>query len=214
MASDERLIVFSRYPQPGKVKTRLIPALGPAGAAELHRRLVEHTVAVVRNFVDRRPVELEFQHAGGSKDLMAAWLGAAFNYRPQPPGDLGARMAAAFAGAFMAGAARVVLVGTDCPDLEVEILARAFAELRRAEVVLGPAEDGGYYLLGLTGVLPTLFSAVNWGTAQVFDQTVTRVRQAGRSLALLPRLADLDRPPDLANWPELHAAVIGLGGRG
>jgi rSAM/selenodomain-associated transferase 2/rSAM/selenodomain-associated transferase 1 len=194
----EQIIVFTRPPVPGRVKTRLIPALGAEGAAALHRRLAEGVLAWAGRLCLSRPVRLEVRHDGGTPDDMRAWLGLAPLYRPQGPGDLGQRMARALNQALAEGARRAVLVGTDLPQLTDEHLAQALEALKRHELVLGPAADGGYYLVGLTRPAPDLFQGVAWGGPEVLAQTLAAARAAGLQTALLPELGDLDRPEDLA----------------
>ena len=208
----QRLIVFTRYPEPGRVKTRLIPALGPRGAAELAHRLGRDTLAWGLTLARREPLRLEVRHDGGGAAAMAAWLGQAPLYRPQGPGDLGARMARALHQALQEGEERVVLVGTDCPGRDDRLLSRAFKALADHDLVLGPAQDGGYYLVGLSKPAPAVFQGINWGTAEVLAQTLAAARQAGLSPHLLDTLPDIDRPGDLpllkqAPRPALPAPV-------
>jgi len=196
----ERLIVFTRYPEPGRTKTRLIPTLGPEGASELHRRMVERTVACAKELSRRRPVSLEVRYDGGGKRVMSAWLGGALAYRRQSPGDLGLRMHEAFVKAFERGAERVVLVGTDCPAISADIFADAFDALGESDVVLGPATDGGYYLIGLKKPAPRLFAGMRWGTENVFRQTMQAADEIGLSAATVAELDDVDLPEDLHAW--------------
>lgn len=197
----ERLLVLTRLPVAGQVKTRLIPALGAMGAAALHRRLAERTLAMARSFVRGRQTGLEVWYTGGNARAARDWLGDGVGYHRQPDGDLGRRMDLAFAKSFATKARCVVLVGTDCPDLSEEILAQAFADLAQVDVVLGPAEDGGYYLIGLAREQPRLFADISWGTGLVLEQTRTVIARHGLSYKLLPCLADVDRPVDLVAWP-------------
>ncbi len=201
-ASREKLIVFSRYPEPGKTKTRLIPSLGSEGAAELQRQMTEHTLAKVRQLGHSRPVAIEVRHEGGNGNLMREWLGPDLSYMPQGSGDFGERMANAFHEAFQAGSDRVVLVGTDCPGITVGLLCEAFESLIHTDVVLGPANDGGYYLIGLRQSIPQLFVEIPWGTEEVLERTREAVERLGLSLRLLRALDDVDRPEDLPAWRE------------
>jgi uncharacterized protein len=198
----ERLLIFTRYPEAGRTKTRLIPALGAEGAAQLQRQMTEHTIAQVQAEFDR---SIQIWFTGGSSltetlQQMQSWLGATFDYQPQGAGDLGARLAAAFQTAFGAGMQRVVAIGTDCPQLSGEILEQAFQALHQHELVLGAATDGGYYLIGLSRFVPKLFVEIAWGTETVYRQTVAIARQFDLSIADLPPLTDVDRPEDLWVW--------------
>ncbi|NJK28122.1 MAG: glycosyltransferase, partial [Coleofasciculaceae cyanobacterium SM2_3_26] len=138
-----RLILFTRYPEPGKTKTRLIPALGAQGAADLQRQMTEHMLAQALPLKDIMPVDLEIRFTGGDRLHMQRWLGKGLTYTPQGSGDLGDRLERAFQAAFVAGAQRVVVTGIDCPDIDAALLAEAFQQLGDRDVVLGPATDGG-----------------------------------------------------------------------
>lgn len=195
---NETLIIFTRYPEPGKTKTRMIPALGEEGAAKLQRQMTENTLAKVKKLQAFYPVSVEIHFAGGNQQLMQAWLGADVIYHQQGEGDLGKRMASAFERSFTAGMKGVVIIGTDCPDLDTQIMAEAFKFLETQDVVLGPAQDGGYYLIGLRRLIPELFVGINWGTSQVRQQTVEIADRLGLAIAFEPMLNDIDRPEDLS----------------
>ncbi|HLO49730.1 MAG TPA: TIGR04282 family arsenosugar biosynthesis glycosyltransferase [Kamptonema sp.] len=194
----EYLIIFTRYPEPGITKTRLIPVLGIEGAAKLHRELALCTIAQAKQIQNSRQLLVEVYFTGGSQQLMQAWLGSDIFYQNQVTGDLGTKMAAAFQISFNSGVEKVVIVGTDCPDLNSQIMALAFDELAVYDLVLGPALDGGYYLIGLRQFVPELFKSINWGTAEVLQQTVAIARNLNLAVAYLPPLADIDRPEDLS----------------
>lgn len=198
------VIVFTRYPEPGKTKTRMIPALGDEGAAALQRAMTEHTAASVARVPGR--VDRVVRFAGGDENAMREWLGDAFAYLPQGEGDLGARMGRAFREAFAGDTVdRAVIVGSDCPDVTADILRAALDALTQYDVVLGPATDGGYYLIGLRKqacdrAVPAIFEGVEWGTSSVYAATLERVRANALSLYTLAPLEDVDRPEDLPIW--------------
>ncbi|NEP63888.1 MAG: glycosyltransferase [Symploca sp. SIO2G7] len=194
----ERLIVFTRYPEPGKTKTRMMPILGAEGAAMLQRKLTENTLLRVKELAAYRPLSIEVHFTGGTEQQMQAWLGSDWSYQPQVEGDLGERMASAFATSFAAGITRVVTIGIDCPDLKASLLEQAFETLKIYDLVLGPAEDGGYYLIGLKRMIGELFVGISWGTSQVRQQTVEIANQLNLKTAFLPLLKDIDRPEDLS----------------
>jgi rSAM/selenodomain-associated transferase 2/rSAM/selenodomain-associated transferase 1 len=196
----ESLAVFVRHPEPGRTKTRLIPTLGPEGAANLQRQMTRQTLATSDALAARRNVAVEVCYSGGDATLLGGQFGMRRTYRPQCDGDLGRRMDDSFGRAFSAGAGRVVLIGSDCPELTVEILAGAFEALRDHELVLGPAADGGYYLIGLRRCVPELFQGIDWSTPQVLAQTLRAARTAGLAPYLLPQLHDVDVPEDLPVW--------------
>ena len=194
----ENLIIFTRYPEAGKTKTRMIPALGATGAADLQRQLSEHTIQTAQILQKSRPIDIEIQFAGGDRSLMLSWLGDNHSYYPQVAGDLGAKMKSAFAQAFARGKSRIVTIGIDCPDIDSVILNQAFDSLKNHELVLGGAEDGGYYLIGLSKLVPELFTKIDWGTDSVFATTQKIAEQLALSIDYLPILRDVDRPEDLA----------------
>lgn len=188
------LIIFTRYPEPGKAKTRLIPALGAAGAAELHRQMTESTIAKARSLPN---IEIAVYFTGGSLAQMQHWLGHDLAYRLQHSGDLGDRLIAAFQTEFDRGAQFVVAIGTDCPDLTSEILASAFEQLTTHPVAIGAATDGGYYLIGLNQPISDIFCNITWSTSVVFEQTLKIAERLNLTIAYLPTLMDIDRPEDL-----------------
>ncbi len=190
-----RLIIFTRYPEPGKAKTRLIPALGATGAAALHRQMAERTVSQARLITEH--IDLDVWFADGDRDQMQAWLGADLHYHPQRDGDLGDRITQAFESAFDDGAKFVVTIGTDCPDLDASLLTSAFQKLADHDLVIGSASDGGYYLIGLRSMIPDLFREINWSTSVVYQQTMTIAETLQLSIVTLPVLSDVDRPEDL-----------------
>jgi rSAM/selenodomain-associated transferase 2/rSAM/selenodomain-associated transferase 1 len=199
--SGERIIVFTRYPEPGETKTRLIPLLGPDGAARLHRRLAERVLDSARFIAKHREVSVEVRYEGGSREAMEQWLNGDCFLREQPGGDLGYRMWQTFQEAFESGHGRVVMVGTDIPGLSSAILENALDRLHDADVVLGPARDGGYYLMGLRKPSRELFTEMPWGTETVLETTVRAASRLGLSVAFVQPLQDIDRPEDLGHCP-------------
>lgn len=189
-----RVVLFTRYPEPGKAKTRLIPALGKEGAARLHRTLTERTIAAVR----AAGLALEVRTTGAPVAGFTDWLGPLVIV-DQGDGDLGQRL-------MRAGPPYpTIFIGADAPDLTPVLLRDAADALTQARAAIGPAEDGGYWLLGLREAVTGVFEDVDWGTDRVFAQTMTRLGDAGIAPVLLPELADCDRPEDLARWPGLVA---------
>lgn len=170
-------------------KTRLIPALGAQGAADLHKRLTERTVATVR----ASGLALEIRSTGAPAAAFRDWLGDVAVV-DQGAGDLGARLARA------ATSLPVLLLGADIPGLTPHHLVGAADALCHQPAVIGPALDGGYWLLGLAVPFPAVFEGIEWGTASVFAATIARL-PAGTPV--LDTLADLDTPNDLAHWPDL-----------
>jgi rSAM/selenodomain-associated transferase 2 len=143
---------------------------------------------------------------------MRRWLGPGLHYRPQGDGDLGRRIERAFEDAFASGSDRVVIIGCDSPELDWPLLARAFAALEQSDLVVGPARDGGYYLIGLKRPTPGLCQDIQWGTEQVLAQTLRIAAQLRLRRRLLPELDDVDRPADLPVWERArrHAATLAV----
>ncbi|MDH5297619.1 MAG: TIGR04282 family arsenosugar biosynthesis glycosyltransferase [Desulfobulbaceae bacterium] len=195
--SREWLLLFTRYPEPGQAKTRLIPALGAEGAAVLQRRMAETVIGRIAELCRERPVRFEIRYTGGDEQRVRNWLGSAGPGRLQGDGDLGARLERGFAAAFARGGERVVTVGSDCPDLSPAIIGQGFDALMDHDLVLGPSPDGGYYLIGLRSPQPALFADMEWGTDSVLPRTLSRARALGLSVARLETLVDVDRPEDL-----------------
>ncbi len=195
------LIVFTRYPVPGKTKTRLIPALGEKGSAELQREMTEKTLCYAR----QTGAPIEVWYTGGTEKQMSDWLGDDLRYVDQGESEPGERMEKAFQSAFGRGNRRVVLIASDCPSNRTENIQSAFKSLRKSDVVLGPSSDGGYYLLGLRSYVLKLimFEDIDWGSAQVLKQTLSSA--AGVRLAHLPRLRNIDTPEDI---PPVISVVI------
>lgn len=208
-----RLLLFAKAAVPGQVKTRLVPALGEQGACELHDKLVRHTIASL-NETDAGSLRLYVDHP-----LHAAvvnWCGGAagISVHEQCSGNLGARMRRAVEQtAREKDVENLLLLGSDCPFIDVAFLDEALQEIAAgASVVFGPAEDGGYVLLGLSRaaaedatVLEALFSGIEWGSDKVLEQSLQALARCKVSVAMLPALADIDRPADLAlldsvNW--------------
>jgi rSAM/selenodomain-associated transferase 2/rSAM/selenodomain-associated transferase 1 len=213
LARPECLIVFTRFPEPGKTKTRLIPALGTKGAARLQRHMTEHIIATAAKLSNRPGLTIEVYHEGGNTDLMQAWLGSQFTYRPQGTGNIGRRMLRAFENAFQDEMATAVIIGSDIPQISANVIRQAFEGLQKNDLVLGPARDGGYYLIGLKNTIPAetynrLFDDINWGTSKVLSQTLQTARASGLDFTLLKPLSDVDRPADLNIWQEVKKTAV------
>jgi hypothetical protein len=205
MTPRERLILFTRYPEPGTTKTRMIPCLGPQGAAELQRQMTVHVLSQATPLARLRKMELEVRYEGGSSQLMRTWLGDQTTFVHQGTGNIGERMARALLDAVTQGIDTAVLIGSDIPGISTTLLEDAFEKVNDRTVVLGPAKDGGYYLIGLSAqghlkAVPGIFEGMPWGTSDVLQETCGRLRRKGLTYCLLDFLDDIDRPEDLAIW--------------
>jgi rSAM/selenodomain-associated transferase 1 len=196
--------LFAKRPDPGRVKTRLAARASPEWAARVADAFLRDTVARLGGIGDRRVLAFAPDDA---HPFFAGLVGDRFALRPQAEGDLGRRLSTFIAGELEAGAGAVVVVGTDSPTLPPALVEQAFRELGRADVVLGPATDGGYYLLGSAGRLPPLFDGVAWGGGRVLADTVARLADPGWRLAVLPPWYDVDT---LDDWWALcgHLAAL------
>jgi len=210
----ERLLIFTRYPEPGRTKTRLIPHLGAEEAARLHTEMVRHTLAWADDLARLCDVGVEVHFTGGDLASMQSLFGSQREYCAQAEGDLGARMAHASEMAFRGGARRVVIVGTDCPDLSSDRAASAFHSLAAHDVVLGPALDGGYYLIGLSCARPEIFQEIAWGSERVLAQTLAAAERHALSVQRLAPLDDVDLPEDLPVWQGARAKAVRPAGGG
>jgi rSAM/selenodomain-associated transferase 2/rSAM/selenodomain-associated transferase 1 len=194
-----RLILFGRYPVPGRTKTRLIPSLGPVGAADLQRRLTQESLATLLH-AGLPASSVEFCYTGGTPYQVKRWLGRrGIGFTRQAGGDLGSRMANALGAALDQGERPVVLVGTDIPSMTAGHIQTAFRALRRHDVVLGPSRDGGYWLIGVRRQVD-LFQGIPWGRADVLARTLAQAVRQGLTVFQLEPLNDIDTPADLAAW--------------
>jgi rSAM/selenodomain-associated transferase 1 len=196
--------LFAKQPLPGQVKTRLAAAISPAGAARVARAFLDDlldrlTVVAAQRLLAFAPPEAE--------SFFASLARGRFALTPQAGGDLGRRLAAFFADQIRAGAERTVVLGTDSPTLPLDHVEQAFRELEHADVVLGPATDGGYYLVGCARRLPPIFDGIAWGTPRVLADTVARLAAPHWRLALLPPWYDVDT---LDDWQALRGHLAAL----
>jgi len=188
------LLVFAKEPVPGRVKTRLAAAVGDRAAARIYHEMGRRIVDGLRGGDYR--IRVCFDPPDG-RAAVEEWLDpAGLEFHPQAGGDLGARLEAAFRDGF-ARAGAVVAIGTDAPDVGRSLVERAFTRLAHADLVLGPARDGGYYLLGLKEPNPALFREIPWSTPGVLDATRERAESSGLTVYELPVLADVDTVEDL-----------------
>jgi rSAM/selenodomain-associated transferase 1 len=186
------IAVFARAPVPGEAKTRLVPVLGAEGAAALQRQLIAQALATACALPGAR-VTLWVAGDVSHPFIVETARRFAVAVAPQLGPDLGARMHHAF----VAARAPLLLVGTDCPQLTANDLGAAAAALHAHDAVIQPASDGGYVLIGLSRPQPALFASIDWGTAQVLQQTLARVEALGLRCALQPPRDDLDTADDL-----------------
>jgi rSAM/selenodomain-associated transferase 1 len=184
----DKLIIFVKAPRPGQVKTRLAEAIGPVAACEAYKQLVRKVLDQVKELAT---VELRFA-PDDAADEIAEWLQPGWKALAQGNGDLGERLNRAFDHAFATGSERVVAIGSDCPAVTQADIHLAWNSLRKNDVVLGPACDGGYWLIGLKAPTAGIFENIAWSTSTVLEQTREHLKRTGRSYHLLRELTDVD----------------------
>ncbi len=189
------LLYFVKYPEPGKVKTRLARSIGNDQAAAVYRQLAEQNWRVILRASGMDVIVL-FDSADKEAEIRQ-WLPACCQYWPQLSGDLGERLTAAFARAFDAGYDHVGAVGSDILGLTPTILEEGFIVLDQYDVVIGPAKDGGYYFIGMSHFMPQLFENIVWSTSEVLTTTKQRVRSLGLNISELSELEDLDEATNM-----------------
>lgn len=203
-SSQDLVILFTRYPRPGKCKTRLIPVLGDEGATRIHQQLVSHILKEVDECIRRGNTELCIYYDGGSRLEMEEWLDKNYSFMQQQGEDLGERMAQALISA-LNQEKNVILLGSDCPAVSASLLQEALDSLHHHDMVVGPAHDGGYYLIGLAGNVSrdscrSLFSRIPWSTPQVLSKTLKRAQEQNLHYHTLPILHDIDTAEDLKHF--------------
>lgn len=201
---DNLLIVFIKAPLAGKVKTRLKRHISQAGVLQLYRGMVEDLLSQFEGSEDFS-VRIMFSPPEAGQ-MVRNWLGAHREILPQSTGDLGNKMEQAFAEAFSKGFRRVVLIGSDIPTIDREKIRRAFGKLSNHPVVLGPANDGGYYLIGLRQPHTEIFTGISWSSSAVLAQTIKKIKKLNLNFALVEPETDLDVYQDVKQlWIKLNS---------
>lgn len=196
----EKLIIFLRAPRAKTVKTRLAAEIGSEAALAAYCTLVSRLVGNVSRLA---PVELRFTPDSAEREC-GAWLQDGWECRPQGPGGLGEKLTAAFDESFARGARRVVIIGSDCPYLSANDIRLAWNALKSHDLVLGPASDGGYWLIGLCRPCRQLFERIPWSTGAVLRGTLDRARMARLEVKLLRRLSDVDTAADWKQFQNIR----------
>lgn len=191
------LIIFGKYPESGKVKTRLAKSIGEDKAAEAYVRLMNYTLELSTK------LDCDTCLAYSDDNHLEEWNSQVDFVITQKGEDLGERMMDSFEQWFEKGYERIVLIGSDCAELRTDIIEDAFEGLEYNEVVVGPAEDGGYYLIGTNTHLPVLFEDMEWSTEEVFENTFHRIRWAKVGAEFLEKLSDVDEYIDAQRVPWL-----------
>lgn len=206
---ENALIIFLKYPEPGKVKTRLAKALGDEKACAVYKSLAEN---VIKNIFTKNPgtydVHIFFTPADRETEIKD-WLkpilddnqGIKTQFRTQEGSNLGKRMSNAFKEILQEkGCKKCIIIGTDCPEIDATLVENAFDILKEKNVVIGPCKDGGYYLLGMSIPASDLFVDIDWSTDRVFEQTMEKIQKNKLSCSILKTLIDIDTPEDLYHY--------------
>jgi rSAM/selenodomain-associated transferase 1 len=189
---DKLLMVFIKNPVHGKVKTRLASGIGEEAAFKIYNRLLDHTLQITQSFQGDKAI-----FYSDFIPVDDAWKQSNFIQQLQDGNDLGEKMMNAFQTAFNAGYKKVVIIGSDCYELTTGMLEQSFEKLDVSEIVIGPAKDGGYYLLGMKQSHTGLFKQKIWSTGHVYEQTLNDVVNAHLTYSVLPALTDIDEEKDL-----------------
>jgi uncharacterized protein len=194
------LIIFVKAPRPGHVKTRIAEVIGAQPAADAYLALVGILIGNLRTLPN---VEVRYTPDDAYLEI-PQWLQPTWKTAPQGPGDLGERLVNAFRDGFMKGNERIAIIGSDAPDVSREDIEAAWSALGDHEVALGPAEDGGYWLIGLKSEQPALFEGISWSSSSVFDETMDRASAAGFKVQVLRKLSDIDTIED---WRRFRSRI-------
>ena len=198
---NKALIIFIKNPSEGAVKTRLAATLGNKVTLGIYKKLLAHTNAVAGKVHAEKHIFYSSQI-----DAHDEWDGAIFAKELQTGNGLGERMRNAFAGLFNKGYGQVAIIGSDCPDITADLIEQAFKELDRSDIVIGPATDGGYYLLAFKKFYPELFENISWSTSHVLKQTLAVCKSINKTFHLLPLLSDVDVEEDVINRKEFFSS--------
>lgn len=191
---ENALIIFLKYPEPGKVKTRLAKDIGAERAANIYKSLAEK---IIRKTSHNSYKQHIFYTPFSKKEEIQKWLINSYRFYPQKGEDLGQKMFNAFLEVFNRGFRKAICIGTDVPHLTRKIIIEAFAKLEKNETVIGPSTDGGYYLIGMTKSMEEIFSNIDWGTDRVLSQTIDILKELDLNYSILDEIPDIDNIEDL-----------------
>jgi len=191
-SADSILMIFVKNPEKGKVKTRLAAGIGEDAALNVYLYLLNYTKNVAESLDVKKQVW--YSDKIPQKDF---WPSGVFDKKKQKGHDLGERMSCSFREAFQSGYKKVIIIGSDCPDIKKEHLEEAFSLLDQQDVVIGPSKDGGYYLLGMNHFIPELFTGKSWSTEKLINETEKTLYQLGKRYIKLELLNDIDTKKDL-----------------
>jgi rSAM/selenodomain-associated transferase 1 len=194
------IIIFAKLPVEGKVKTRLAKDVGDKFAVSFYKVCAEHTFSELMMLKESGADLFLFCSEENEIEQVKDWVGDNYNCYSQQGNDLGKRMLNAFELVFKKGYNKVIIVGTDAPDISADLVQKAFSSLDKNSCVIGPASDGGYYLLGFNSEISDVFSGIEWSTSSVFDKTLEMLKHIQKSYYVLDELTDIDTKSDLQSW--------------
>lgn len=201
---ETQLVIMTKFPEPGKVKTRLGASIGNEASCQLHRAMVQHLLE--NTLPNLTSIQVRFHVAAGSDAEVTDWLSGA-HWQRQVEGDLGFKMQSAIEASLHEGAKKVLIIGTDCPAITPAHIEASVNALDNYDVAFTPALDGGYVMAGVKAIHPEMYYDMEWSTDTVLEISAERLRKAGSSVTLLEALRDIDTEADLD-----HAAEV-LGGK-
>ena len=194
--SQVHVIVMTKFPEEGKVKTRLIPALGAAGACAIHDKMASYCIQNMRKLASTSAsIELKVHVAGGEDTLVSHWLGGT-DFTRQVDGDLGEKIKHAADHSFSSGAQKVIIIGTDCPTIDSKAISEVVQSLDEHDACFIPAYDGGYVLVGIAGEYYGIFDDVSWGSETVMAESLAKVNEYDLSCSILDKKHDVDLEED------------------
>jgi len=197
---DSALIIFARFPEEGKVKTRLAIDFGDSFAAGFYKTCAEHTFNVAMNLDEKNTTSIIFCSDKSDLEKIKNWTGDKFRVEVQHGNNLGEKMMNAFNLVFSAGFKKATIIGTDLPGISAELILQANDYLLSYDFVIGPSKDGGYYLLAMKKLRNQIFSGINWGTSGVLHATKSKISSLGCSCYLMDEKYDVDTKDSLLNW--------------
>ncbi len=196
------IIIFTRYPESGKVKTRLADSIGDESACRLHKILAERIFNECL-LLDEKDFSLfVFYPEENNTEQVRNWVNKRFTLFTQIGKTLGEKMSNAFNKIFELNFEKTIIIGTDIPDISKSILSEAFLDLEKNDIVIGPSNDGGYYLLGMNKFIPEMFENIEWSIGPVFRKTTENINQNKLRYRTMEMLIDIDVKEDLLNWHE------------
>jgi rSAM/selenodomain-associated transferase 1 len=203
MRADFAIIIFVKFPQEGKVKTRLAKDKGAYFATEFYRICAEHILSEIKKLNKNNFASYIYCYSNSEVEMVSGWIGREFIVKPQIDGDLGERMSKSFNEVFNEGFSKVLIIGTDVPDINSDLINNAASKLDENDFVIGPSSDGGYYLLGMNSLNTEIFHDLNWSTSFVLKNTLDKINSLKLKTNLLEELIDVDTKKDLNSWMKL-----------